>query len=52
MTGRTLSQYRLLEEIGRWEMGIVYEALDLKLNLEVALARGSRTDRLLERSGF
>jgi len=37
MVGRTLSHYRVLEEIGRGGMGIVYRALDLKLNREVAL---------------
>ena len=37
MIGRTLSHYRVLEEISRGRMGIVYKALDLKLNREVAL---------------
>ena len=37
MIGRTLSHYRILEEISRGGMGIVYKALDLKLNREVAV---------------
>ncbi len=37
MIGRTLSHYKVLEELSRGEMGIVYKALDLKLNREVAL---------------
>ena len=37
MIGRTLSHYKVLEEISRGGMGIVYKALDLKLNREVAL---------------
>ncbi len=37
MLGRTLSHYKVLEEISRGGMGIVYKALDLKLNREVAL---------------
>ena len=37
MIGRTLSDYKVLEEISRGGMGIVYKALDLKLNREVAL---------------
>jgi serine/threonine protein kinase len=37
MIGRTLSHYKILEEISRGGMGIVYRALDVKLNREVAL---------------
>ena len=37
MIGRTLSHYRVLSEISRGGMGIVYRALDVKLNREVAL---------------
>ena len=37
MIGRILSHYKVLEEISRGGMGIVYKALDLKLNREVAL---------------
>ena len=37
MIGRTLSHYKVLEEISRGGMGIVYKALDLKLNREVAI---------------
>ncbi len=37
MIGRTLSHYKILEEIRRGGMGIVYRALDLDLDREVAL---------------
>jgi serine/threonine-protein kinase len=37
MIGRTLSHYRVLEELSRGGMGIVYRALDVKLDREVAL---------------
>ena len=37
MVGRTLSHYKVLEEISRGGMGIVYRALDTKLNREVAI---------------
>ena len=37
MIGRTLSHYEILEEISRGGMGIVYRALDVKLNRHVAL---------------
>ena len=37
MIGRTLSHYKVLEEISRGGMGIVYKAIDLKLNREVAI---------------
>jgi Tol biopolymer transport system component/tRNA A-37 threonylcarbamoyl transferase component Bud32 len=37
MIGRTASHYRILSEISRGGMGIVYRAVDVKLNREVAL---------------
>jgi len=37
MIGRTLSHYRILEEIGRGGMGIVYRAFDTRLEREIAL---------------
>ena len=37
MIGQTLSHYKVLDEISRGGMGIVYRALDVKLNREVAL---------------
>ena len=40
MINRTLSHYKVLEEISRGGMGIVYKALDLKLNRKVALSAG------------
>ena len=39
MIGRTLSHYRILEEISRGGMGVVYRALDLNLDREIALYR-------------
>jgi serine/threonine protein kinase len=37
MIGRKLSHYQVLEEIGRGGMGVVYRAVDLKLDREVAI---------------
>ena len=37
MIGRELGHYRIRDEISRGGMGVVYRALDLKLNREVAL---------------
>ena len=37
MVGQTLSHYKILAEISRGGMGIVYRAIDTKLNREVAI---------------
>jgi serine/threonine protein kinase/tetratricopeptide (TPR) repeat protein len=37
MLGRTLSHYKVLDELSRGGMGVVYRAVDTKLNREVAI---------------
>ncbi|HEX8028646.1 MAG TPA: serine/threonine protein kinase, partial [Vicinamibacterales bacterium] len=37
LAGRTVSHYRIVEEISRGGMGIVYRATDTRLNRDVAL---------------
>jgi hypothetical protein len=37
MIGRTLSHYKILAEINRGDMGIVYRTMEFHLNREVAI---------------
>ena len=37
MVGRTISHYRIVEKVGERGMGVVYRAIDLRLDRNVAL---------------